>query len=340
VVIFLVLFMGRHPFAGRYLGEGEMTIERAIKEHRFVYGAEHDFAAMERPPGTPPLDIVSPPVAELFERAFSMSAARDGRPSAVEWIDALEILASKLVECRIGVAHRYLASLPECPWCRIEAATGVALFSTAVPEATTSLFDLTSFWQQVVAIEHPGPAPGVMVQVEKPRPSSAARRLLFRRGWHGTIALLLAVIPAGLSFSVDLPPYYRSYFFVAAVVLYVLVRLILRSTVDTTPFVVREHECRQLWDSTLAEWEAKAGPRRFDDKRRELEKLKDWWDEAESQPQQRARIEVAVCRAFDDLQQIAGEIQFARMSLRENAEETYERLLQAQLDLAAVQKKR
>ena len=71
VMIFLVLFMGRHPFAGRYLGEGDMPIEQAIKEHRFAYGRDHDFAAMEQPPGTPPLDIVSPPVAELFERAFA-----------------------------------------------------------------------------------------------------------------------------------------------------------------------------------------------------------------------------------------------------------------------------
>ena len=164
--------------------------------------------------------------------------------------------------------------------------------------------------------------------------------MLFRRGWHGTIALILAVIPAGLSFSVDLPPLGRSFFFLAAVVLYVLVRLILRATVDATPFVVREYECRQLWESTLAEWEAKAGPRRFDDKRRELEKLKDWWDEAAGQPQQRARIEAAIRRAYDDLQQIVGQIQFARMSQRENAEETYELLLQTQLDLAAVQKKR
>ena len=340
VMIFLVLFMGRHPFAGRYLGEGDMPIEQAIKEHRFAYGAEHDFAAMEQPPGTPPLAIVSPPVAELFERAFAMSAARNGRPSAMEWIDALETLAGQLVECRVGIAHWYLAGLPECPWCRIGAATGVALFSPAVPDATASLFDLPAFWQQLVAIEHPGPAPNITAQAKKPRLSWVARRLLFRRGWHGTIALVLAVIPAGLSFSVDLPPLGRSFFFLAAVVLYVLVRLILRATVDTRPFVAREYECRQLWESTLAEWEAKAGPRKFDDKRRELEKLKDWWDETESQPQQRARIEAAIRRAYDDLQQIVGQIQFARMSLRENAEETYELLLQTQLDLAAVQKKR
>ena len=185
-----------------------------------------------------------------------------------------------------------------------------------------------------IAIEHPGPTPGITTQAIRQRLSPVARRLLFRRGWHGTIALVLAVIPAGLSFSVDLPPLGRSYFFVAAVVLYGLVRLILRATVDTAPFVVREYECRRLWELTLAEWEAKAGPRRFEDKRRELWKLKDWWDEAASQPQQRARIEAAIRRAFDDLQQIVGQIQFARMSLRENAEETYERLLQTQLDLA------
>jgi len=340
VMIFLVLFVGRHPFAGRYLGEGDMPIEQAIKEHRFAYGRDHDFAAMEQPPGTPPLDIVSPPVAELFERAFAMSAASGGRPTAREWIDALETLAGKLVGCPIGATHWHLSGLPQCPWCRIEAATGVPLFSTAVSDETASLFDLPAFWQQLAAIEHPGPAPDVTARAKTPRPSPVARRLLFRRGWHGTIALLAAVVPAGLGFSVDLPPAGRSFFFLAAAVLYVLVRLILRTTVVTTPFVVREHECRQLWESTLAEWEASAGPRRFDDKRRELEKLKDWWDEAASQPQQRARIEAAIRRAFDDLQQIVGQIRFARMSLRENAEETYQLLLQTQVDLAAVQKKR
>lgn len=340
VMIFLVLFMGRHPFAGRYLGEGDMPIERAIKEHRFAYGRDHDFAAMEQPPGTPPLAIVSPPVAELFERAFEMSAARGGRPTAVEWVDALETLSGDLVQCPIGVAHWHFSGLPGCPWCRIEAATGVPSFSMAPSEETASVFDMETFWQQVTAIDHPGPAPSLTAQGNKPRVSRVARRLLFRRGWNGTIALLLAAIPAGLSFSVDLPPLGRSFFFLAAVVLYVLLRLILRATVDTTPFVVRAEECRKLWEATLAEWETKAGPRRFDDKRRELERLKDWWDEAAAQPQQRARIEAAIRRAFDDLQQIAGQIQFARMSLRANAEATYQLLLQTQLDLAAVDRKK
>ena len=163
--------MGRHPFAGRYLGEGDMPIEQAIKEHRFAYGAEHDFAAMEQPPGTPPLAIVSPPVAELFERAFAMSAARGGRPAAVEWIAALEIPGGRpegmpdrdraLALRRLALGARGAASRrrPACrcsrPRCR-----------TRRP----ALFDLPAFWQQLVAIEHPGPAPDVTARARTKKP--------------------------------------------------------------------------------------------------------------------------------------------------------------------------
>ena len=38
IVIFQLLFMGRHPFSGAYLGAGEMPLERAIREFRFAYG--------------------------------------------------------------------------------------------------------------------------------------------------------------------------------------------------------------------------------------------------------------------------------------------------------------
>ena len=181
----------------------------------------------------------------------------------------------------------------------------MALFSTAVSDATASLFDLPAFWQQLIAIEHPGPAPDLTATGRR---SPSCRRL--RAVSYGNVPgmgrwrFFVAIIPAGLSFSVDLPILGRMFFFIAAIALYVLIRLVLRSTVDATAFVVREHDCRRLWETTLAEWEAKAGPRKFDDKRRELEKLKDWWAEAAGQPQQRSRIEAAIRRAF---QRPAGE---------------------------------
>ena len=54
VLIFHLLFMGRHPFAGRYLGKGEMPIERAIAESRFAYSHDTGRTQMAPPPYTPP----------------------------------------------------------------------------------------------------------------------------------------------------------------------------------------------------------------------------------------------------------------------------------------------
>src|SRR4051812_4043663 len=180
VMIFLVLFMGRHPYAGRYLGDDEMPIERAIAEHRFAYGARRAALAIEQPPATPPLDVASPAVAELFERAFDAEAMLGGRPTAAEWVAALAALEAELVQCSVGIAHWHVPEL-ECPWCPLEAATGVPLFAPVVSEATAGLFDLANFWQRIDALEHPGPAPEIPPPATKPKLSSVARRALWRR---------------------------------------------------------------------------------------------------------------------------------------------------------------
>ena len=83
VLIFHLLLMGRHPFAGRFVGGGEMPMERAISEFRFAYGANRQLLHMQPPPHALPLEAASEPVAQLFERAFSREGVRDGiRPSA------------------------------------------------------------------------------------------------------------------------------------------------------------------------------------------------------------------------------------------------------------------
>ena len=98
-------------------------------------------------------------------------------------------------------------------------------------------------------------------------------------------------------------------------------------------------DLQQVLGDLIADWQAQAGPRRFDDKRAELEKLRNWWTEAAVQPQQRAPIEAALRRGFGELQQVADQIRLARSSLRLHAEQTYQRLLQAQLDLEAISRK-
>jgi DNA-binding helix-hairpin-helix protein with protein kinase domain len=93
VLVFQVLFMARHPYSGVYLGTGEMPIERAISEHRFVFGRNAAAAQMQPPPFSPELSCVSPEVRTLFERAFDKQAAIASRPQASEWRQCLVVPA-------------------------------------------------------------------------------------------------------------------------------------------------------------------------------------------------------------------------------------------------------
>src|SRR5262249_38951201 len=89
VVIFQLLFMGRHPFSGRFLGAGEMPLEQAIRESRFAYGADAEVRKMRQPPGTLPLDSMPAPLVELFRRAFLSI----DRPQPGEWVKPLDALS-------------------------------------------------------------------------------------------------------------------------------------------------------------------------------------------------------------------------------------------------------
>ena len=78
VVIFQLLFMGRHPFSGRYFGAGEMPLERAIREFRFAYGVEAEERKMRQPPGTLALDSMPPPLVEPVSTRLFVNGSASG----------------------------------------------------------------------------------------------------------------------------------------------------------------------------------------------------------------------------------------------------------------------
>lgn len=185
VLIFQLLFMGRHPFSGRYLGPGDMALERAIKELRFAYGRSATANQMLPPPHAPDLSLVSPTVAPLFESAFSSAGSR---PSAAEWVTALAGI--KVQTCRTSPAHSYPTTLSACPWCAIEGQAGILLFSVA-GLYTSNLqdgFRLEPIWEQILAVPSPGPSPAMAsissrtpLQAAPSSTASAARRARLRQ---------------------------------------------------------------------------------------------------------------------------------------------------------------
>jgi DNA-binding helix-hairpin-helix protein with protein kinase domain len=121
VLVFQLLFMGRHPFAGRFSGTGDMPIERSIAEYRFAYSSQSATTRMKPPPGAPLLTDFPTSIAQAFEAAFG-KAGLSGRPTAATWVMLLQNLESELVQCDADGAHHHVKGKP-CPWCRMEQAS-------------------------------------------------------------------------------------------------------------------------------------------------------------------------------------------------------------------------
>lgn len=131
ILIFHLLFVGRHPFAGRYRGDRDLAIEQAIAERRYAFSKETELTQMEPPPASLTREDVPPRLAELFEKAFRGSASGNGeRPQAWKWVELLEDLLKQRKCCQFDAAHVYYRSLDICPWCRIEGLGGPSLFLT------------------------------------------------------------------------------------------------------------------------------------------------------------------------------------------------------------------
>lgn len=188
LLIFHLLFMGRHPFAGRFLGRGEMPLERAVTEGRFAYSRDSRRTEMAPPPFTLPIDAVGGQVFALFERAFHPDGRRGGRPSPEMWIDALEALKASLAPCEKVAWHHHPRAMNSCPWCAIEGPTKVRLFGGLIRAVTTGIADLDALWTRYLALIAPPPqlpeaprfvrpAP-IRWAMLAPQPRKAAKRTL------------------------------------------------------------------------------------------------------------------------------------------------------------------
>ncbi len=202
VLIFHLLFMGRHPFAGRFLGKGEMPIDKAIREHRFAYAPDTQRTQMQPPPNVLSLSQLSPGVADLFLRAFSPSGVNNGRPTASDWVGVLTNLETELKKCGTNPAHYFFKALAGCPWCSIEGHTGVILFVGVVSYDATTGFRLDLVWSRIQSVQRPGEAvaPDLSQLRVQIHPSSEAKRA----GWKRRAKLTLIVAGVCVSIAVTL----------------------------------------------------------------------------------------------------------------------------------------
>ena len=224
VMIFHLLFMGRHPFAGRFSGAGDMPIARAIKECRFPYGANQNAIQMSPPPGTPPLSFAGGEVAGMFETAFSNSTFQGGRPTARAWVLALQALETKTKHCTANSGHWHPAHLSTCPWCQMEAHGAKPLFPFIIPTflgASGPSVDLEAMWRHLNSLQFPNSIPAIPVQDAAPSAlakeiaetkiklaTQKTQSLLIKHGSHDDTISLICGVAVCIALTVAFPPFF------------------------------------------------------------------------------------------------------------------------------------
>jgi DNA-binding helix-hairpin-helix protein with protein kinase domain len=165
IMIFQLLFMGRHPYAGTIKTGESPTLQDNILNHRFVYSVIRN-VGMQRPPGTPSLKDFPSDVSAAFERAFTTHSGVV-RPTAKEWIEVLQGLEQSLERCEKNELHYSPLRTSACLWCNMERQFGTPMFIPYVRNAAAgnAIFDLgiagfnlPLFWAQVQALPVLDPA--------------------------------------------------------------------------------------------------------------------------------------------------------------------------------------
>jgi DNA-binding helix-hairpin-helix protein with protein kinase domain len=204
VLIFHLLFMGRHPFAGKFLGRGEMPIEKAIAEQRFAFARDAQRTQMLPPPACITLAHLPEEIGDLFTSAFDSPGAANGRPDGKQWIAELDALAGRLMVCSKNKAHLFFNGLSSCPWCSIES-SGVLLFVDYTIVDTATGFSIEVVWARILAIPSPGEGnvPSMLSYISRVQPSSRAKVAALKRRYK--VAALIVAGVAALAFVVTSP---------------------------------------------------------------------------------------------------------------------------------------
>lgn len=195
VLLFHLLFLGRHPFSGRCLAVADMPIEKAIQEHRFAYSSDNGRTQMQPPPHTPPMGYSGGTLTGLFERAFSPATAKGQaqRPSAAQWAETLSAFLAQLTPCKVNASHAYVPANGPCPWCAIELTTRIDLFSYVEPaagSATAAVIDYEAIWRAIDGLMpfRVAPAPDPAHVQSGLNPSPEAQRVSQTRAEQAAIA--------------------------------------------------------------------------------------------------------------------------------------------------------
>lgn len=142
ILIFQLLFLGRHPFAGKPASNEELDEENAIRKMQFAYSLDNHSKRLLPPPNSLDFKSLSVGLSSLFHRTFEQTV---NRPRAIEWVDELSRFGQSLIICNQSKLHSYPSKLSSCPWCAFSKNSGIVFFLDDVYVSTGNLEGLEQF---------------------------------------------------------------------------------------------------------------------------------------------------------------------------------------------------
>lgn len=186
LLVFHLLFGGRHPYSGiahaQHVGE---ALETDIKAFRFAYARDAQSRSISPPPNSIPISIVPDQLVSMFNVAFTEAGSSGGRPTAKDWLSALDGVRQHLRKCSAAGNHVYSDHLSSCPWCDLEKRHGIVYFLDLGTNytATPSGFVLTKVWAVINAVQPPAsvviPDPASLKVSATPLPDGAGKGWAF-----------------------------------------------------------------------------------------------------------------------------------------------------------------
>ncbi|MFN3380093.1 MAG: helix-hairpin-helix domain-containing protein [Runella zeae] len=264
LIIFHILLMGRHPFAGIYPNNADITLEQAIQHLYYAFGNKKTNQGTQPPPNCVTPEILPNEIIDLFNAAFSLESSQSEiRPTARQWTQKLDILRAQLKACTTDPSHKYYHSLPQCPWCVKEKTSGIYFF---LPSTTLlNTFDLTRIWIRINSVDNLGPAPTIDFSLIKAIPQPIPYKIKIAKFIKFTSILTLVL----LGFSIGQ----------SEAVISILISLFIYFViqVDIKEKQLRSNkvkDCKQKWNEALKEWQSNAGNSRYLTKYKEFTNLK------------------------------------------------------------------
>lgn len=186
LLVFHLIFGGRHPYSGlphaKHVGE---ALETDIKAFRFAYARDAQSRSISPPPNSIPISIVPDQLVSMFNVAFTEAGSAGGRPTAKQWVSALDGMRQRLRKCSAAGNHVYSDHLNACPWCELEKRHGIVYFLDLGTSytATPSGFVLTKVWAVINAVQPPAPVaipdPASLKASAAPLPDGVGKGLAF-----------------------------------------------------------------------------------------------------------------------------------------------------------------